>query len=273
MKSLILIFGCLLVVMPCGAAENQPAKEKQDQQQLEIEKYISRLKGEIEYYYQVRLIELKQRAEAEIRQLEIADKPVYASLFAQAEVAKAVLHINNYEYRATWYPAVETEKMLQFKKDKYELYGGFQDNIEKSSKLLQRPISKRKSEILAGKQFAEVQSRIAERKSRILAQLERETLNLQRQKEYALTVGLAEIEKQMKEDAMKPSPEETHGLVTGILYSADKPAAIIDHKIIHNGDKIYGAEVVEIGKHKVEFARNGKKWEQKVQEKPQSYWK
>lgn len=255
MKTLILIFICLLPLIPCQAADNQPPQEKQNQQQLEIEKYISRLHREMENYYASRLIEMKQRAEAEIRLLEIADKPVYACLAAQAEAAKTVLLIDDCRYQTQWdYYATATEKRQELKNER-EPGIIFADDLRRSPK-----------------RFAEEQSRIAERKSKILAQLEWETMNLERQKQYTLTIGLAQLEKRLKEDLLKPQPPATYGLVTGIVYSKDKPSALINGKIVHKGDKINEIKIVKIGKDRVEFEKNGKNWEQKVGQKPQSFW-
>jgi hypothetical protein len=86
---------------------------------------------------------------------------------------------------------------------------------------------------------------------------------------------LPQLEKQLKDNLQKPepAPQATHWVVTGILYSADKPSAIVDGKIVHNGDSISGVTVVQIYKDKIEFAKNGKKWEQTVQQKPEDNWK
>jgi hypothetical protein len=314
MKTLTLIFGCLLLlVIPSQAAEQNQQQPKDPNHQFEeIEKYIASQHQGIENYYTNQLIEVKQRAQAEIGLLEVADKPVYASLAAQAEVAKTVLHINNYGYRAPWYLEAETERMLQLKDDFDEHKikkspkwftmahsssiaetaeitetaeiadsnstssstsgstsgststlaqswiddGDFEDSIRKSSK-----------------RFAVAQSKIAERKSEILAKLEFETADLERGRNYALTVTLPELEKRLKQDLLKPEPEPTHGLVTGIVYSADKPSAIVDRKIVHEGDVIHGATVVKIYQDKVKFSEKGKNWEQKVQQTPEAYWK
>jgi hypothetical protein len=48
-------------------------------------------------------------------------------------------------------------------------------------------------------------------------------------------------------------------IVKGILYSDDKPSAIIGTQIVHEGDKIYGVTVVKINKDSVEFEIEGKK--------------
>lgn len=249
MKTLILIFSCLLLVTPSQAVEKQQQVEEQNQRLEEIEKYIACRHREIENYYTYQFIELNQRAEAEIRLLEVADKPICASLAGQAEVAKWVLHINDYGYTARWDLVDETARMLQLKDD-------FADSIKKSPQ-----------------RFAVTHSRIAERKSDILAKLECETADLERQRNYALTVTLPELEEQLKQDLLRPEPEPTHGLVTGIVYSADRPSAIIDRKIVHEGDTIHGVTVVKIYKDKIEFSKNSKNWEQKVQQAPEAYWK
>jgi hypothetical protein len=234
------------------AAEQNQQQPKDPNQQLaqpqveKIEKYIARRHHETGNYYADQLIELRQRAEAEVRLLEVADKPVCASIAGQAEVAKTVLHINNYGYRAPWYLEAETERTLQLK-DKF-------------------------NKLNSPERFAVAQSLIAERKSEILAKLECETTDLESGRNYALTVTLPELEKRLKQDLLKPEPEPTHGLVTGIVYSADKPSAIVDRKIVHEGDVIYGATVVKIYRDSVKFSKKSKNWEQKVQQAPETYW-
>jgi hypothetical protein len=54
-------------------------------------------------------------------------------------------------------------------------------------------------------------------------------------------------------------------VVKGIVYSEDRPSAIVDDQIIHQGDKILGVTVVKINKNNIEFEMNGKKWTQEVQ--------
>lgn len=58
------------------------------------------------------------------------------------------------------------------------------------------------------------------------------------------------------------------GLIDGILFSPDDPSVLIDGQVLREGDTIYGAKVIEIGRRIVTFERNGKKWEQRVQQRP-----
>ncbi len=54
-------------------------------------------------------------------------------------------------------------------------------------------------------------------------------------------------------------------IVKSILYSEDKPSAVIGGRIVYEGDKIRGASVIKINKDTVEFEMDGKRWNQKVQ--------
>ena len=51
-------------------------------------------------------------------------------------------------------------------------------------------------------------------------------------------------------------------VVTGILQSEDRPAAIVDTQVVHEGQQISGATVEKIEKDGVQFERNGRRWKQ-----------
>ncbi len=53
--------------------------------------------------------------------------------------------------------------------------------------------------------------------------------------------------------------------VRGIVYSEDRPSAVIGTQIVHEGEEVMGATVIKINKDSVEFEMNGKRWTQKVQ--------
>ena len=56
-------------------------------------------------------------------------------------------------------------------------------------------------------------------------------------------------------------------LVTGILYSPDNPAAIVDTQVVHEGQQISGATVEKIDKDGIQFERKGRRWKQTVTQK------
>ncbi len=68
--------------------------------------------------------------------------------------------------------------------------------------------------------------------------------------------------------------EKPVGLVKGILYSENKSSTIISDKnsTVYEENSIYGTTIVKIHKDKVEFAKNGQRWSQKIGETPGPEW-
>ncbi|MCK4788628.1 MAG: thioredoxin family protein [Desulfobacteraceae bacterium] len=52
--------------------------------------------------------------------------------------------------------------------------------------------------------------------------------------------------------------------LTGIFYTENNPAAVVDGKIVHEDDVIGDVRVLKIHKHKVEFERSGRRWSQSM---------
>lgn len=127
--------------------------------------------------------------------------------------------------------------------------------------------------MLPKERVALAEGRIAEKKKEIMESLKRSAAAVERQKKYALNVRLVDLEKRLKEDALRPKPKPTHGVVTGIVYSEDKQLALIDREIVRHGDTVHGVKVVKIHRDNVEFEKNGKVWKQKVRETAESFWK
>lgn len=220
-----------------GNKENEPPIKPE-----ELKKDVLRRQQAIEYYYESRLTELQLRAQKKIELLDVVEKAAYSSLAAQAKVAEAVLDINGYRYSR------------QASNRNFD--HGLQNTLDK-----------------APDRFAIAQSRVVETKNDILADSERKSLRLEKQKKHALTVGLANYEERLiEENTVKPKPKPTHGVVTGILYFKENPSAIIDGTVVYNGDEIHGVKVVNIRQNNVEFEKNGKGWNQKVQETAEKRW-
>jgi hypothetical protein len=75
-----------------------------------------------------------------------------------------------------------------------------------------------------------------------------------------------------KEEKTQPTGPPDIGWVNGILYAEKNPAAVIDKDIMSEGQMIHGVKVVKVHKDKVEFEKQGKRWEQKLKEEPNMYW-
>jgi type II secretory pathway component PulC len=61
-------------------------------------------------------------------------------------------------------------------------------------------------------------------------------------------------------------------VVDGIIFSLDYSSAVIDGCIVKEGDVILGATVVKINPKTVVFEKNGKRWSQRVRQRPNPAW-
>ncbi|HNS21602.1 MAG TPA: hypothetical protein PKH24_13945 [Sedimentisphaerales bacterium] len=68
----------------------------------------------------------------------------------------------------------------------------------------------------------------------------------------------------VEEPVVAPAQIDLDLVVTGILHSEDRPAAIIGTAVAHEGEQISGATVKKIEKNGVEFEMNGRTWKQAV---------
>ncbi len=115
--------------------------------------------------------------------------------------------------------------------------------------------------------LAKALSQIAVRKSQIMDDIEWQTARLDRIRKYEITTGFENLIKMRQ-----AKPIETHGVVNGIIYSHDKPVALVDGTAVQAGVTIKGAKVVQINKETVEFEKSGTTWTQKVGEKEEDKW-
>ena len=63
------------------------------------------------------------------------------------------------------------------------------------------------------------------------------------------------------------------GLVSGIVFSEDRPAAVVGTQVLYEGDVKNGVTVVKITKEQVQFEKNGRLWTQEVQSAPPKHWR
>ena len=66
--------------------------------------------------------------------------------------------------------------------------------------------------------------------------------------------------------------EATHGVVGGIVYTKDNPSAIIDSKLLKEGQMIHGVKIIKIHKAVVEFEKDSQRWTQKTGETADLFW-
>ena len=76
----------------------------------------------------------------------------------------------------------------------------------------------------------------------------------------------------LQENIVTTKPKPTHGVVGGILYTEDNSSAIIDSKVLKEGDTIRGVKIVKIYEAEVEFEKDSRRWTQKVAEAARPFW-
>jgi hypothetical protein len=71
---------------------------------------------------------------------------------------------------------------------------------------------------------------------------------------------------QQNQETAEPDNATGTIIIRDIVFSRDKPSAVIGSKIVYVGDVINGATIVKIDRDGVEFEKNGDRWEQMVRE-------
>jgi hypothetical protein len=56
-------------------------------------------------------------------------------------------------------------------------------------------------------------------------------------------------------------------IVRDIVYSKDKPSAVIGSTIVYEGDTIYDATIIKINRDSIEFEQDGKRWQQNLRDR------
>ena len=69
-----------------------------------------------------------------------------------------------------------------------------------------------------------------------------------------------------EENGTANKPDQGVIIVRDIVYSHDRPSAVIGMKIVYVGDKVNDATIVKINRDSIEFEMDEKKWVQKVHE-------
>ena len=55
-------------------------------------------------------------------------------------------------------------------------------------------------------------------------------------------------------------------IIKDIVYSKDKPSAVIGSRIVYVGDTVNGTTIIKINRDSIQFEKDGKKWEQNVRD-------
>ena len=224
--------------------------------QLEkTDRYIANLRRSMEDNYRYRASELKSRTENKIRLLEVADKGVFSSLRAQAEIAQNILELTN---------CVPPTRRFRLNAKRNNRKANERENY-----FFYEPASERSR---SARLFATFQSLIAESKNDVYRQYETGCVTLQKNKMYDLNVVLPKLEEKLKQNLKESKIKVAQGVVSGIVYSQSKSSAVVGGKVVQQGDFLDGVKIVKVHRDYIEFERQSKSWKQKPGEPAGSYW-
>jgi len=78
--------------------------------------------------------------------------------------------------------------------------------------------------------------------------------------------GTQNTEQNTEENGTANKPNQGVIIVRDIVYSHDRPSAVIGSKIVYVGDKVNDATIIKINRDSIEFETDEKRWVQKVRE-------
>ena len=275
MKGKIIIISlCIICSSILLANDNELTPEQIDRQ-------VANRRQSIENYYKGQVLEVTLRAEEELRQLEIDDSLVYKSLEAHTLAAELVSGTDRSRDDHWLEP---DRKIKTWTLDRPHYFFGFSGTSGRRRSrsgtfgvVVERPYTGGYYKTLTvnfTRRFVDAKTKINETKNRIIAQREAALLSLEIQMQRALTVGLDKYKKQLQ--ALPNTAEkkkQPENVVTGILYSDDNPAALLNEKIVHVGDEFEDEiKITRISPDSVEFEKDDKTWSQAVGQKPHKNW-
>lgn len=284
MRIAILTLACLLIATACQAAEKHLEPAEQVKQRLQIQqerlKDIEELamseRQAIEQWYTCHLTELRQLAQRQAKQLILSGRMLwtefikmnsqlpFADTYFSNTARTFISDIEAFELRAAMIDSyfLSTAANLLLDKEFCKLLADLSNGSGYNPQNPLIRIEARKLLHLA-KEFESELMRLENRRNDKLAALE--------QWEKGLRQHVYKVMHEIK--AMPEAPDL--GVVSAISYDVKGSLCMIDgiDKVLQPGDKINNVTVVRIHQDRVEFAKAGQRWVQKIGEPANPAWK
>jgi hypothetical protein len=243
----------LAVIAPAWGQPNTPAvTDEQKARPDKIDKSVEWQRQRINYDYTIQLDEIRAKKTNELRHLQVInpDLTVRGGFVGWAEYVQNCLDLRG----------VDLMDNPQFAETYRDLYGG------------EGGLSAVERIDLTPRLLAIAEDRFAEEQNKALRGYDAAELQLEKERNEALNIRLSQYSEQLQNSQLAPMQAKQAGLISGILYSVDKPAAIVGSKIVYQEDKLGDVRVVKINVGTIEFDKNGHSWTQKIGELPSSMW-
>jgi hypothetical protein len=253
MKRIILLATAVVVTVFCStalAAKEDSLTDEQQAKLAEIEKYIEQHKQNIENHYAAKQSIADEQLSRRLAILEAGDnhKVLTGGFFGWSIYLDEVLQLGG----------VDMSKDKEYSRLTAEFHGHRLPSIQRLN--------------LTPRMLAIEKCRLAEEVFRLRLQYATNKVQTENQKKYAIDVRLADLEAKLKDNVINPPKPIPDGVVTGIVYSKDKPAAIVGSQVVHPGENIGKVRIKAISPDSVQFEKNGKQWTQGVGDVAGSEW-
>jgi hypothetical protein len=244
----VVLFGVAAVAL--GQTETQTITDEQKAKFEKTDIYIEQQRQKINDDYANQLDEIRAKKANELLRLENINPDLYVrgGFFGWAGYVQNVLDLGG----------IDLFEDSQFA----ETFRDLRDNGRGLTTVEQLDLTPRL--------LAIAMDRFAAEKSRALRGFNAAERQLEQERISALNIHLSRYNEQVRYVELNPPQAKPSGMISGILYSADKPAAIVGPKIVYQGDKLGNVQAVKIDRDTVEFDKSGKTWKQKVGEAPSS---
>ncbi len=269
----------IITTYNCLAAENQVEQKEQIKQQInqrlknqekrlqDIKELVLVERERIEDRYKNRIKELKLLAEEQAENLGYP----YRMLWAQYIKMTGQIPSADRYFLTESFLEHKTYKLRAAMMDSYSLYAA-------QTFLMDDNAHQVVAHIASSNNYTSLIRREARKVLAVMDELRSVLSRIQRQREYELA-KLEQWEKELKADVFRvmryiKAQRETpkHGVVSAIAYGENKSLAMVDEKIVYEGDRIQDVKILKIHVDRVEFEKKGKVWTQKLGEVQEAFW-
>ena len=258
----------IVIIANCQAAAG-PTKpliiqrvDNQQQRLQDLERLVLMKRQCIEHWYANRLEELRESAAERAEKFEKSTRMVWTEFMNES---KQVPYEDGYISRT--HPTFVTDRKI------YKLRAALSDRYfldTTRNLLLDREARKLLADIVGTTPKDSVLWREAHKMLTAMEELQSQAARLENRRMF-FVAELELWEADCKENVIKAIRDIMDGptkpkypMVSAISFGRKDPAAMVDGKLVHEGNTVNDVKVVKIHRDKIEFEKNGKHWVQAI---------
>ena len=254
------------------AADGQDAIQNQFDQLENIEKQIDTEQQLIEKRYEQQIEALLKYTEDRAKKLKSSYRMLWIKYYDMMKDAPA--KDNYFFYSRLWPQASLTTPKINILREKminsYSLYNAWTLLLDENAREFVAHIANNSN---YGNSISLLRSQARE----VLKIMNNLQSQLSRHQQYRLR-ALANLEEKklvLKRDVLTevtPAQKQSSGILNATAHVDGKWLAMVDDKVLYEGDTINNVNILEINNKQVKFSKNGQAWTQKLGENKETLW-